>query len=109
MSDDAGRPRGRLGRWWWIAGLAIAAIVVIVLAPLASPDPDGLESVGGSQGWIEGALDPIYSIIPDYTVPGLDGGASTIVAGLIGVGIVFLVMIGLGRLLRRRRTGSQGS
>ena len=35
---------GRRGhRWWWVAGLAIAALIVIVLAPLASTDPDGLK------------------------------------------------------------------
>ena len=28
---------------WWLVGLAIAILVVVVLAPLASPDPDGLE------------------------------------------------------------------
>jgi hypothetical protein len=95
---------GRVRRWWWLVGLDIAAAVVIVLAPLASPDPDGLESVAGSQGWLEGALGPVYEIIPDYTVPGLDGSVSTVVAGLIGVGIVFLAMVGLGWLLRRRRS-----
>jgi hypothetical protein len=95
--------RDRLARWWWVAGLAIAIAIVVVLAPLASPDPDGLESVGQSQGWIGQALDPILSIVPDYTVPGLEGPASTVVAGLIGIGIVFLAMVGLGRLLRRRR------
>lgn len=103
MSEPTGPRRGRLARWWWLAGLAIAVAIVVVLAPLASPDPDGLESVGQSQGWIEQALDPIFSIVPDYTVPGLDGPASTVVAGLIGVGLVFLAMVGLGRLLRRRR------
>jgi hypothetical protein len=86
-----------------VVGLAIAAAVVIVLAPLASPDPDGLESVAESQGWLETALDPLYDIIPDYTVPGLDGSVSTIAAGLIGVGLVFVVMVGLGWLLRRRQ------
>jgi hypothetical protein len=104
-TDEPGtRDRGRLGRWWWIVGLAIAAVVVIVLAPLASPDPDGLESVAGEQGWLDHALDPVYSIIPDYTVPGLDGSLSTVAAGLIGVAIVFLAMVGLGWILRRRRS-----
>ena len=37
---DSG-PRARIGRAWWLVGLAIAALVVIVLAPLASSDPDG--------------------------------------------------------------------
>ncbi len=40
-----GAGRGRLGRWWWAVGLAIAAVVVVILAPLASSDPDGLERV----------------------------------------------------------------
>jgi hypothetical protein len=78
-------------------------VVVVVLAPLASADPDGLESIAEAQGWLATALGPIYSLIPDYTVPGVDGSVSTIVAGLIGVGLVFLVMLGLGYLLRRRR------
>jgi len=91
-------------RHWWIAGLAIAALVVVILAPLASPDPDGLERVGGDVGFLDRAQDALYSIIPDYAVPGIDDPRlSTIAAGLIGVAIVFVLMIGLGRLLRRRR------
>jgi len=101
-STGAGR---FLRRWGWIAaGLAIAAIVVVVLAPLASPDPDGLESVAEQQGWLGAAQDWVYQMLPDYTIPGLDGAASTIVAGLIGVGIVFLATAGLGWMLRRRGT-----
>ncbi len=101
---SAHEPRGWRTRRWWIVGLVIAALVVVVLAPLASSDPDGLERVAEDQGWIESALDPLYSIVPDYTVPGLGGNLSTIVAGLLGVGLVFALMIGLGWLLRRRRT-----
>jgi uncharacterized protein (TIGR03382 family) len=97
-------PKSLLRRWGWlIAGLVIVAAIVVVLAPLASPDPDGLESVAEQQGWLGVAQDAIYRIFPDYTIPGLDGSASTIVSGLIGVGIVFLAMVGLGWLLRRRR------
>jgi hypothetical protein len=93
-----------LRRFWWVAGLGIAAIVVIILAPLASPDPDGLEAIAGEHGFLADAQDALYSIIPDYTVPGVDDPViSTILAGLVGVAIVFLVMVGLGYLLRRRR------
>jgi hypothetical protein len=98
-----GRPRGRLGRYWWVAGLAIAAIVVIILVPLASPDPDGLERVAEDEGFLESAQDALFSIIPDYTMPGIDGSLSTILAGLIGVAIVFGLMVVVGRLLARRR------
>lgn len=90
-------------RYWWAVGLGVAALVVIVLAPLASADPDGLEAVAEDQGFLGAAQDALYSIIPDYTVPGIDDPVvSTILAGLIGVAIVFLAMVALGRLLRRR-------
>jgi hypothetical protein len=95
-----------LRRHWWVAGLAVAALVVVILAPLASADPDGLERVGTDQGWIERAEGAAYEILPDYSVPGLeDATLSTIVSGLVGVALVFVVMIALGRVLRGRRTG----
>jgi uncharacterized membrane protein YhaH (DUF805 family) len=99
-----GAPRGRLGRYWWVVGLVIAALVVVVLAPLASADPDGLERVAGDQGFLQSARDALYSIVPDYTVPGVDGNLSTILAGLIGIVIVFGLMVLVGRLLAHRRT-----
>jgi hypothetical protein len=92
-----------LKRYWWAVGLGIAALVVIVLAPLASADPDGLEAVAEEKGFIETAQDALFSIIPDYAFPGVDDPViSTVLAGLIGIVIVFLVMVGLGRILRRR-------
>lgn len=97
--------RGLLRRFWWIPGIAIAVVVVVVLAPLASGDPDGLEWVAGEQGFIASAQDALYSIFPGYTIPGVDDPVvSTVLAGLIGVGIVFAIMFGLGRLLARRRS-----
>src|SRR5262245_7900097 len=100
MTDQSAptEPKGRgIRRWWWVAGIAIAALIVVVLAPLASSDPDGLERVAEDQGFLGMARDALSSVLPDYTVPGLDGDASTIVAGLIGVAIVFLAMVLLGR------------
>lgn len=95
--------RSRRGRRWWIVGLAIAALIVIVLAPLASSDPDGLERVAADHGFLGSARDALYSIIPDYTIPGIGGNLSTILAGLIGVAIVFVLMVLLGRFLSRPR------
>jgi hypothetical protein len=92
-----------LRRFWWVAGLGIAALVVVILAPLASADPDGLDSFAQKQGFEAAAQEPALKVIPDYTVPGLGGSVSTIVAGLIGVAIVFVLVWGLGRLLARRR------
>jgi cobalt/nickel transport system permease protein len=105
----AGRPakmrrsRGLLGRYWWVAGLVIAGLMVIVLVPLASPDPDGLGRVARDRGFLAAAHDAVFSIIPDYTIPGIGGNLSTILAGLIGVAIVFAAVIVLGRVLARRR------
>jgi hypothetical protein len=100
--DNTPRRQG-IGRYWWLIGLVIAGLVVVILAPLASADPDGLERVAADHGFLDTAREALYSIIPDYQVPGLEGNASTIAAGLIGVVIVFGVMVLLGRVLARRR------
>ena len=76
-------------RSWWIGGLAIAALVVVILAPLASGDPDGLMWVAGEHGFLESGRDALYSIIPGYAFPGVDDPAlSKILAGLVGVVIL---------------------
>jgi ABC-type Fe3+ transport system permease subunit len=96
--------RSRLGRWWWVAGVAIAALVVIVLAPLASSDPDGLERVAEDQGFIERAENFFAGLLGDYAIPGVDDAwMSTVLAGLLGVAIVVIVMLVIGRLVARRR------
>ena len=94
----------RLRRYWWAVGLGLTAIIVVVLSPLASPDPDGLESVGENLGFLENAREAAYSIIPDYAFPGVDDPViSTILAGLIGVAIVAGLMYLIGRSLARRK------
>jgi hypothetical protein len=95
--------RSRPGRRWWIVGVAIAALIVIVLAPLASSDPDGLERVAADHGFVGQAQAALYSIIPDYTIPGIGGNLSTVLAGLVGIAIVFGLMVLLGRWLSRPR------
>ena len=109
MHEEVDRPSKRpaLSRYWWVAGLAIAALVVVILAPLASSDPDGLERVAEDQGFLGSARDALFSIVPDYAVPGVDGNLSTILAGLIGIVIVFGTMTLIGRLLARRRRQDQ--
>ena len=90
-------------RYWWLAGLAVAAIVVVILAPLASSDPDGLERVALDTGFAEQGTDAGFEILPDYSVPILgDGPLSLIAAGLIGVVLIFAAMWLLGRVLARR-------
>ncbi len=90
-------------RYWWVAGLLFAAMVVVVLAPLASDDPDGLERVAIDAGFAEQGTDAGFELLPDYSVPFLgDSAVSLIVAGLIGVALLFGAMWLLGRVLARR-------
>ena len=68
-----------------MAGLAIVALVVIVLVPFASGDPDGLQRVAQDNGFLGSAQDLLLGLIAGYAIPGIGGGLSTVVAGLIGV------------------------
>lgn len=75
-----------------VGGLLIALILAI-LSPLASANPDGLEKVAEQQGFINFAQSPLVEIIPDYVIPGIsDQNIATILAGIVGVVIVFLLM-----------------
>jgi hypothetical protein len=103
-SDAA--PRGFLARYWWVAGLAIAGLIAALAAAFASGDPDGLDSVAIEKGFEEAGKDPGFQVLPDYTIPGLDGTVSTIIAGIVGLAIVFLLVLLLGRILARRRKGA---
>jgi hypothetical protein len=99
-------PKGFLARYWWVVGLAIAGVIAVLAANFASGDPDGLDSVAIDQGFEGVGKDPGFQILPDYTIPGVDGTVSTIIAGLVGVAIVFGLVFLLGRLLARRRKGT---
>lgn len=90
-------------RYWWLAGLAVAAIVVVILAPMASSEPDGLERVAIDSGFAEQGQEAAFEILADYSIPLLgDGPLSLIVAGLVGVALIFGAMWLLGRVLSRR-------
>ena len=99
---------GGMGVRWWAVGY-IVAVAVTLLAPFASGSPDGLERVAEDAGFMERAQDAPYAIIADYVVPGIQNeGVATILAGIIGVTIIYaLVAGGVYGLyaLYRRRTG----
>ena len=84
-----------------VAGSAIS-LALAVLSPLASSNPDGLEWVAEEHGFIEAARESAYSIIPHYLMPGVsDPALATIVAGILGVVIVFGVTYGVARAEKR--------
>lgn len=93
-----------------LVGLLVAVVVAISSAWLASSEPNGLERVAEDHQFIDKAQDPGYEILPDYTIPGVDGAISTALAGIVGVGVVAALALGAGHLLRARgRAGTPGS
>jgi cobalt/nickel transport system permease protein len=90
LGESSASARG--GKGWVLAGLALTMIVVL-LAPFASTNPDGLERVASDLGFLQSGQSAPFEIIPDYTVPILGGTPlSTVVAGIIGVIVVGLVV-----------------
>jgi cobalt/nickel transport system permease protein len=90
------------GRGWIFAGIVIALLVVL-LSPLASASPDGLERVAEDVGFLTTAQSAPYQIIPDYTLPFLgETPLSTILAGAIGVVVVLALAILAGRGLQKK-------
>lgn len=88
-------------RYGWLIALAVVLLLVL-LSPLASPHPDGLERVAEDQGFIERAAEPVYHLIPDYTFPGIaDERLATIASGLVGVAAVLALVYGLAALRKR--------
>ncbi|MBN1311759.1 MAG: energy-coupling factor ABC transporter permease [Anaerolineae bacterium] len=120
---------GQRSAAWVLVGLVVA-LAITLLAPLASPYSDGLERVAevlsapgdveippvgfqppGSPQFIGEAQASPYEILPDYTIPFLgESGLSTILAGMVGVLVVFGAAYGVAlvnrRVTRRRELAS---
>jgi cobalt/nickel transport system permease protein len=85
-----------------VVGGILIALLLAVLSPLASSNPDGLERVAEDFGFIELAQSSLFNIIPDYEMPGISNPVfATIAAGVVGVLIVFGVSLGLARSEKR--------
>jgi cobalt/nickel transport system permease protein len=92
------------GKGWIVAGIIVSLLAVLV-SPLASGDPDGLERVAENVGFLERGMSAPYEVLPDYTIPFLGETAlSTILAGIVGALIVFGLLLLVGRSLRARQT-----
>ena len=102
LKIDGAQAKG--GSLVWVGGLAIA-VLLAVASPLASSHPDGLEWVAEEQGFIDAAQANPYNIIPDYVLPGVSNEAvATILAGIIGVVIVFGVALLIAYTRRNRQS-----
>ena len=100
MGENSASAKGSRG--WVVAGVLVS-LAVVLLSPLASTDPDGLERVAGDLGFLgKGASSP-YQIIPDYTLPLLgETQLSTILAGMIGLAVVGTIIVLLGQGLKAK-------
>lgn len=89
-------------RGWVLVGVLIS-LAVVLLSPLASADPDGLERVAGDLGFLGKGVSAPYQILPDYTLPLLGNTPlSTIVAGMIGLVVVGAVIVLLGQGMKAK-------
>jgi cobalt/nickel transport system permease protein len=90
------------GRGWVVVGILVSLLAVL-LAPLASASPDGLERVAEDMGFLRLGQSAPFQILPDYTIPFLGETAlSTIVAGAVGALVLLGLMIVIGKSLRKR-------
>ncbi len=96
-------------RWQAYTGLVVVgvgiALLVTLFSPWASSHPDGLEKVAEEKQFIDAAEEaPKYEIIPDYQFPGVENErVATVLAGVTGVLVVALLLIGAGMFLGRGR------
>lgn len=99
LTAEVGRSRG--GGGWVIAGL-LTTLAVVLISPLASAYPDGLERVAGDLGFLSVGQNAPYQLLPDYNLPILGESAlSTVIAGVIGALVVALLAVLAGRALNR--------
>lgn len=93
---------GRKTASFVVLGL-VAALVVTMLSPLASPSPDGLEAVAAAQGFLDQAQAPFFRLLPDYTISLVRNPALTVLLSVgLGTIVVFGAAILLGRIASRR-------
>ena len=89
-------------RWWIAAYLFLLAVVL--LAPLASSAPDGLERLAEDEGFAERASDAPFSVLAGYLFPGVENETvASLLAGWVGVTVIFLLAVGVAVTLKRRR------
>jgi len=95
----------RLDGFVWI-GLGIALLLALFLSPFASTSPDGLEKVAETKGFSgkgEGWKFWKHAPLSDYTLPWIKNEkVSTALSGLIGTLAIFFMVMGIGKLIRKR-------
>jgi cobalt/nickel transport system permease protein len=90
---------------WKTIGIWFGFAVVLggFVSLFASVNPDGFETAAEELGVIGKAKTLIESPFADYTIPGLSGNVSAILAGILGVIITIVVFILIGKLVAKKR------
>ncbi len=102
---------GRRPRSWLLllVGLVVALVLAGIVSFYASSEPDGLEKVASDHALDANAQDSATADSPlaDYGVSGIENPRLSVgLAGVIGVGVTFLVAGGAFLLIRRRDTSA---
>jgi len=88
-----------------LIGLGITLLLALFLSPFASTSPDGLEKVAETKGFAEqGEIWKFWKYAPftDYAIPGIKNEkVSTALSGLIGTLAIFLIALGVGKLIQK--------
>ena len=93
-----------------LVGLLVALVLAGGVSYWASSAPDGLNKVASDKGFDKGAKDHHLDDSPfaGYQTDGVDEGPlSGGLAGVIGVGVTFLLVGGLVWAVRRRSAGTR--
>ena len=99
LDENSASAKGSRG--WVVAGVLIA-LVVVLLSPLASANPDGLNRVAMNLGFIHTAQTYIGPLA-GYKVPFFESlSISKIAAGAIGLAVVGAVIVLLGQGLKAK-------
>ena len=89
---------------WLHYGLMVSFVMAAVISLFASSSPDGLERVAENLGFIEHGEghEVMESPMPDYAIPGIENETvAASLAGLSGTLIMFLMVYGVGSLLKK--------
>ena len=101
--------KGRFNGFIWI-GLGISLLLALFLSPFASTSPDGLEKVAEMKGFSkkgEGWKLWKYAPLSDYAIPWIKNEkVSTALSGSIGTLAIFLIVLGVGRIIKKSSTKS---
>ena len=95
----------RLGLFVMV-GVLVALVLAGIVSSFASSEPDGLERVAIDEGFADTAEGHVFADGPlaDYSARGVDNNKlSTGVAGVVGVGVTFVIAAGSVALIRRAR------